>query len=421
MRLYNNYKGLVFLTLAVSFFICLLFFIDQGSNIKLGTFLLPFFLYLLYTIIKGYYKFLPDIKVVEKLFILSIIYRVLFLIIILHLSELGIIKPFAVFDDETYSFIADEGIPIKTNLYQSILIYLYNFFGKNTLVGRFTNLFISSISLYPISSILSKIIKIERARKIVLLLFAFLPYEALWSIFEVKEVLLGFVLIIYLDFSLKVIYYEYKKRNIQYFVLNLLIILFLSIIANGIRSGMFYIMIISLIASLLAKKKKFVVAIIIFLLALVIFYLTNINEDDLNKYYLYKKWIRTQLSEASIYNWFLITEYADIWKLPITFIAYCISPIPTPRKIILGQPFFISIGTILKLFSIPFILFGMFKIYKLAKKISYLIIVFIIPVIFISIWNFTNHRQGQAYIFIYFISFGLFLEDILKARKKVIG
>ncbi|MEM3431550.1 MAG: hypothetical protein QW783_03330 [Candidatus Micrarchaeia archaeon] len=392
--------------------------INLSDEIKYETFLFPVLLFLLFILARCAYVSLAKSSSADKYYLLAFTYRSALLAIILILAYLNIVLPYAVYDDETYSLGAAGYINNYEggNLYSEIIKIIYYIFGNNSINGRFFNIFLASISVYPLYNILINILKSEKAINAAIIAYIFLPYDAFWSVFEVKDILLLCIMIFYIDIILNIEKMISSNKKKALIILYLILILLFGILAEGIRRGTFFLMslgaFLNISIKVSSRRKVLIITILVLCLFLwLVFGLNNITVSPVAKYRLYQYWIKTQIGQGSIYNWFLITEPSNIWKLPFTILAYIMSPFPTIRKMNLGYPFFLSFGSVLKIFSIPCLLLGMIKIRILLERIRFAFLVLFIPLLIVSMWNFTNFRQGIAYLWIFVISYGAFIES----------
>jgi len=395
------------------------------AQISLNILLYPVLLTCFWIFILVEFKKYKFFELSTKYFIIAFLYRTFLLFILFSISHKYTEILWGFIDDRTYSQFASGVYEIDKNMinyYHFFLKYVYIIFSQNTYIGRGINIFLSSISIFPLSVVLDRLgIVSKKTIRITLKLYTFLPFEAVFSLFEIKDLLILFILLLY-----SVVTFE-KVLNSRKFVLRIFEIAFLSFVAEGLRSLLGFLMLLIFLINLgknsHLRKEVFIILISLFLCLLLFINKFNIYDiiiEDYNDYLKYTKWIFTQIGETSIYRFFIILDPKQFYKFPISFLAYLIYPLPTSLPSI-NVPFMFSIGKWLKLLSIPLVLLGLMGLPICLKRLKSLSLIFVIPLLTISALNFTNYRQGfPFYVPLIYSSFSLWLDRfyLKKSRKE---
>jgi hypothetical protein len=331
-----------------------------------------------------------------------------------------------VWDDLLYHELArshGNAVIESGNFYFGLLSFAYGLFGDTTLVGRMINIALSSLCIYPVALIFCHL-NIKKAYiKMALLIFSIIPSMAAWSIFEIKDIIIQFALLA----SIGIYITQVNNKSIS--ICAVFALLLMGYVLEKSRSGAGLILLISLILQLLKDLKikghlTNISRVSLSLSAILIIVLLNHTgvlgapiESVPTKLQQYRTWNYRQIQEGVFRDRLIVSNVGQIWKLPVSFIAYLISPIP---RIDLSPqlPFMIEFGGIIKAFEFPLLIAGLLLIFNIVKRLGYLVLPFIFPLLFLVLYNPTNWRQGVAYMPIFYISGIAFFIKILKCSPK---
>lgn len=318
---------------------------------------------------------------------------------------------FLVFDDETYFEYASgnitEGMLESTNSYYYMLYWLYNFFGSTTLTGRIVNSIISISIIYPIAYI--EKFMLSETKFWAAKFYAISPFIIFISFFEIKDIFLTYT------FILSYLMVKIQEKRINIYCLFLLIIL--SIINEGFRSGTgvlpLTVLALNQIFKIEAKSKYFVASIFVLAIALFVYqiYGREYWEYGYNRVDRYQNWIYTQFSGGAIYGSLIISEVGDLWKFPICYLVYALQPLNVyPGDL----RFFNDFGIIMKAIDTPILIFSIVFLPFYILKERWNSLFFIVFYSFNSCINLTNARQS---FFLYPIMYIIFFDTYHRISK----
>lgn len=337
--------------------------------------------------IKGY-----SIRRVDILFFGALTFRFVLLLFIVLQDSKG--TNFLVYDDEIYYKYAMEiynaSDIYEVNGYHIFLRYAYLLFGKSSITGRLINIVFASVSVYPLSYLETSICDGERLTATKLL--AFSPFMMSVSLFEIKDILM--LLLLVLGYALIFKFSSEKKFK------TLLFIVIISVLSESVRTGAGFILVGLCLTKILSDANKMSARIRfffrLFCVAFIVVGCVIMFGSELGgKYYLkfsnYQKWIFTQFSSSSIYNWFVITKISDIWKVPFSCFLYILQPLNALDG---SGRVFAEYGLFLRVVEIPVLLSALLFIYRFIQKEKLNSILLIIPYLMLSCINLTNAREA---------------------------
>lgn len=351
------------------------------------------------------------IGLIDKFMLFSLMLHLVWVLCVNLMSKAG--YTYLIWDDESYyNFAMGSTSAYESNLYNIILKGLYDIFGKTTVIGRLTNLFFSVATVYPLATIEKRLNNDTEYRAS--RFFAYSPFMIFISYFEIKDIILMFCFVSAYAIVKKMI----GKINIGYMVLLIAICIFM----EQIRSGTGVIPIVVLILSRMhalgntTRQKRLFAAIST---AVVIAVGIYIGRDYISygtyRIERYQNWIFTQFSSGSIYNWFVITKVADIWKFPFCFMLYALQPLDGLSG---NMRFYSEFAIIAKIVDVPILLFSIVFLPKYIKKEKWCSLFFVMFYTFTSCINLTNARQG---FFLYPIMYLIFFDSLLSIQETDSG
>ena len=327
---------------------------------------------------------------IDAIVLLAIFLRIIWMIAVISLENK---MQYLVYDDESYYRIAVNSLNIAEgqNIYNYILRFIYQTFGKSTFNGRITNVLASVATLYPVAY-LEKSINSETNYGATTFL-ALSPFQVFISFFEIKDIILMFTFV-----SSYAVLNSFKQKG-KIPVLLIIQLAILCVVSEGIRSGMGVIPIAILLfdrarkgigANRIQRIVSGLFLIGAFTLIVWIYFQDYILSQSV-RVEKYQKWIFTQFGSTSFYNKFVITGIQDIWKLPFCFVLYALQPLNALDG---SSRFFGEWGMFAKIIDVPILLMAIRWLYVYVKKEKIYSLMFILPYIFVSGVNLTNARQG---------------------------
>lgn len=324
----------------------------------------------------------------DKYFIISMLIRCL--VFILFIFLIFDKTPFAITDDETYYKFAAGLISDETREYAFFLKNIYNIFGISTLRGRIVNIFLSSMTVYPITYIENSFS--DSNKLIATKLFVFLPFQLFFCMFEIKDILLLWA-VMNTYMSIKIL--KEDNRNILNWIITFIFIYISEMFRStaGIVSLLVLILIIFFDKESKNKKEIFVklfIILVFIIIIIIVFFKSEYGGEMILSLDRYNRWIETQINTNGIYNFLRIRTIKDIWKLPISCFMYIIQPLTGLYN---TNRLYSDYGFILRIFDLPIIMLSILGIRCYLRKENYFFIIFLIPLIFLSAVNLTNTRE----------------------------
>ena len=324
----------------------------------------------------------------DTLLILALLLRILWAIIVIMLEDKGL--RYFVYDDETYHLFAmGERWVDSLNGYHVFIDYIYNLFGHSSLNGRLVNLFFSLYTFYPVAIIEYNMTNGESM--LATKLTALSPFMVFSSFFEIKDIgLMFFYTCLY-----AIINQHQGKISVKQAVMLLIIAVFSESLRHG--AGVLPIGIFVLNFCLkgigTSKLQRILTATIEIFIG--VFMVLYVGMDYITELTVtldrYQRWIVTQFSEYSVYNWFVVTSPVDIWKLPFCFLLYVMQPLDLLDG---SGRFFAEFGMVAKVFEVPILLMSIVFLPKYIKQEKWASLILILPLAFLSGVNLTNAREG---------------------------
>jgi hypothetical protein len=347
---------------------------------------------------------------IDKFMLVSLFVHILWAFAVDLLSHAG--YQYLVWDDETYHSFAMGSMysaDIGSNLYSYILRFLYSTFGNTTVTGRIANLFFSVATIYPLATI-EKRLNTEThysATKF----FAYSPFIIFISYFEIKDIILTFMFIS----SYAIVKRLTEKNSIPY----LAVLIALCVISEQFRAGTGVLPIAILVLSRLrgpgsnkVQRRVFAVISTAIVLAIIIYIGQDYLQFGLYRIDRYQRWIFTQFSSDSLYSRFVVTQFADIWKIPFCFILYTLQPLDLLSG---NMRYLTEFGMIAKIADVPILFFSILLLPRYIKKEKWNSLFFIVFYSFTSCINLTNSRQG---FFLYPIMYLIFFDSFLSFESQ---
>ena len=351
-----------------------------------------------------------DIRRIDKFMLISLFIHVIWAFLVGVLSNKGYY--YLVWDDENYHNFAmrsiNEASLYSTNLYNYFLRFLYDLFGRTTLTGRLTNFFFSIATIYPLANVEKRLnAKTEYTGT---KFYAYSLFMAFISFFEIKDIIVMFLFVS----SYALVKRISEKRNMWH----LLLLFSICLLSEQFRSGTGVLPIAILVLSNIHAfgttrlQRRFF---LLFSVAILVVVGVYIGQDYLAEGTIrierYQRWIFTQFSSESIYNWFVITEITDIWKAPFCAVLYVMQPLDMLAG---NMRYFSEFGMLAKAFDVPVLLFSVFTLPLYVRKEKWNSLFFVTLFLFISCINLTNARQG---FFLYPLMYLIWYDGYLTIKR----
>lgn len=345
------------------------------------------------------------IKKVDNIVFFACFFRCIWAIIVVAAEDLGF--TFFVYDDETYyrfamRYISESQMIYQDNTYRFFLRWIYDSFGRSALNGRLTSMFIVLTAVYLVAFAENMILK-ERNRYTATKLCAFSPFMVMVSFFEIKDIAALFLLIAGYALIKK---FENTKKKATFVA-----IVVVGLLNEGIRSGTGALLVAAGIITAIpirrdAAKSKRILSIICIAITIIVAVLWAAKSELIDTYLWkisqYQKWIRTQFSSNSIYNWFVIDDWKQIWKAPLSFALYALQPL---NGLTGEKRFFGEFGIFARVIDVPVILMTLLFIVKYIKQEKGNSIIMLTQYALLSCVNLTNVRESIALYPLFYIAY----------------
>lgn len=342
-----------------------------------------------------------DYRALDLIFLGAIAVRLAFLVgcLLLYGGEL----PSFVYDDQTYyqyaaGYISESDL-YELGFYHVFLKGLYDVFGISSINGRLLNILLASATVYSVGYIEEHLSGEESL--LATKLYAFMPYMFFSSCFELKDI---FALFLYITiYALLLGFSEHADKALLFIAIPLMIVAELVRSLAGVLPAMLFLYASFNRHSNMSRVERGIIGAVIViplaLMALLIFpstwqgYITTLNQ--------YQRWISTQFSATSFYNFFLLRTPIDVWKIPFSIALYLLQPFSFLDGS--GRVFF-ELGGILKIIDIPVVCLSIVWLPRYISREGARSLMLLIPLAFLACVNLTNAREViYIYPFIYLI------------------
>jgi hypothetical protein len=392
--------------------------IYQGTNIFLHLFFTTAIVQIFGLLLWALSPNTNELSVWLRKYVLAAIFaRVFLLNIVLLVSYLYGHSVHGFFDDEFYEQAWQLGNTVdQRNAYVTMAVNIGQLFGDYTpVILRETNIVLSALTAFPALLVLQRFGVSEWGIKISLLLLLFSPYPLAHSLFAIKDFITAFLLVIAI---LQIVEIASAPATVEnghrFLVVRILVLVGLCLLLEEMRRGQGLVTISALLVTMILWPRIHVPAMLklllfVLLLVSVVAWLHWYGDAYFVHAARYIQWIGTQVAKEDFRSFLIIDSLTEIWKIPISFAAYLLGPLPQPGQT--GR-ILIDAGGWLKFFDLPvliFILFGFWRVNPVA--LTPLALMVLLPLLLSSVWNVSNFRAQLAYYPSLYIMFAFLLDQ----------